>query len=500
MSMLTVTDLRVGAPLGGQGAEILHGVSFALEPGTRLGLIGESGSGKSMTALAIIGLLGAGLEASGSVRLGDRELLSLDDREMRRLRGKRIAMVFQEPMNALDPLMRVGKQLEFAIPPSSDATVDTLMELVSLDPALATRFPHELSGGQRQRVMIAMAMAGDPDVLICDEPTTALDATTEAGVLEVIDELVATRGTALLFISHDLHVVARLCPQVAVMRQGEIVETGATSTVLAAPQHPYTQALVDAARPGRAAAPAAADGPAAITIRDLSVAFGPVTALAGVNLRVARGQRLGVVGGSGSGKTTLLNIVAGLKSPTSGTVEVNGRVQMVFQDPQGSLNPRLPIWKTIAEGLPGRTPKARARELVGRVLGDVGIESAAMDRYPHEFSGGQRQRISIARAVIGEPDILLADEAVSALDVSVRAQILELLEQLADKYGLTLVFVTHDLPVIRRICSDVAVMASGRIVEAGPVSQVWDNPQHEYTKALLDAAHLAPPSEDKTGR
>lgn len=494
MAILAVDGLRVAT----RDAQLLHGISFALEPGTRLGLIGESGSGKSLTALAIMGLLGKGLTASGSIRLEETELIGLPDSQMRALRGKRIAMVFQEPMNALDPLMRVGKQLSFAIPSSSSATVTSMLELVALDPKLAKRFPHELSGGQRQRVMIAMAMAGDPDVLICDEPTTALDATTEAGVLDVIDELVAQRGTALLFISHDLNVIARLCPEVAVMRRGEIVETGHTATVLTAPKHEYTQTLVDAARPGPVAAQRATDG-TAIAIADVTKTFGPVTALADIDLTVARGQRVGIVGGSGSGKTTLLNLIAGLDQPTSGSVDVDGRVQMVFQDPQGSLNPRLPIWKIVAEGIPrdrtveGKT-KAAIKDSVARALTDVGIDPAAMNRYPHEFSGGQRQRISIARAVIGNPDILLADEAVSALDVSVRAQVLKLLEELADKYQLTLVFVTHDLPVIRQICSDVVVMDSGRIVESGTVATVWDNPQHDYTRSLLAAGNLAPES------
>lgn len=483
MSDLNVLNLRINAG----PTEVVRDVSFDLPAGQRLGIIGESGSGKSLTALAIMGLLDSGLKSAGSITLGDKELIGLRDRQMRALRGKRVAMVFQEPMNALDPLMKVGKQLGFAA--ESPSQVPGLLESVSLDASLANRFPHELSGGQRQRVMIAMAMASNPDVLICDEPTTALDATTESGILDVIDRVTTANGTSLLFITHDLSVMARICPTVLVMKDGAVVETGSTQDVLSNPQEDYTAALVAASLPG-APAPARPTGQPAIVVDNATRSFGAVTALKDFSLTVPTGQRLGIVGGSGSGKTTLLNLIAGLNSPSTGSVEVSGRAQMVFQDPQGSLNPRMQVGNIIAEGLPRGhgLSKKHIADKVHQALTDVGIDPSASRRYPHEFSGGQRQRISIARAIIGNPDILLADEAVSALDVSVRAQVLQLLEELVDGYGLTLVFVSHDLPVVRQLCDTLVVLHHGEVVEAGPTEQLWTNPQHAYTRELLTAA------------
>lgn len=464
--MLSVQDLCIRT-----GKETIVGpLSFSIEPGQRLGIIGESGSGKSLTALAIMGLLPKNLHAEGSIELGGRELVGLRDRQVRKLRGADMAMVFQEPMSALDPLMRVSKQLRYA-----GASAEALNE-VGLDPALASRFPHELSGGQRQRVMIAMAMARNPKLLICDEPTTALDATTQNGILDLIMELTQRHNTALLFISHDLRVIRRMCPETLVMQDGQIVESGAT---LDNPQHPYTKHLI-AASQSKPAATEPKLGEVVISLDHVTKAYGSTIALSDVSLEVRKGERIGVVGSSGSGKTTLLKLITGLEQPTSGSVQVEGRVQMVFQDPQGSLNPRMPIWKIVAEGSP--TPVTRAE--IAKVLAEVGIDEDALDRFPHEFSGGQRQRISIARAVIGNPDILLADEAVSALDVSVRAQVLELLERLVESYGLTLVFISHDLGVVKQVCSSLAVIYHGELVERG----VWSAPQHPYTESLLEAA------------
>lgn len=464
--MLSVQDLCIRT-----GKETIVGpLSFSIEPGQRLGIIGESGSGKSLTALAIMGLLPKNLHAEGSIELGGRELVGLRDRQVRKLRGADMAMVFQEPMSALDPLMRVSKQLCYA-----GASAEVLNE-VGLDAALASRFPHELSGGQRQRVMIAMAMARNPKLLICDEPTTALDATTQNGILDLIMELTQRHNTALLFISHDLRVIRRMCPETLVMQDGQIVESGAA---LDNPQHPYTKHLIAASQP-KPTAPEPKLGEVVISLDHVTKAYGSTTALSDVSLEVRKGERIGVVGSSGSGKTTLLKLITGLEQPTSGSVQVEGRVQMVFQDPQGSLNPRMPIWKTVAEGSP--TPVTRAE--IAKVLAEVGIDEDALDRFPHEFSGGQRQRISIARAVIGNPDILLADEAVSALDVSVRAQVLELLERLVESYGLTLVFISHDLGVVKQVCSSLTVIYHGELVERG----VWSAPQHPYTKSLLEAA------------
>ncbi len=489
--MLDVSDLTITAG----GRELVHPLSFSLAPGQRLGLIGESGSGKSLTALAILGLLGPGVDASGSIRLDGQELLGRPDRALRPLRGAVMAMIFQEPMSALDPLMRVGRQLDRAGAHPEEALTE-----VGLAPGLAQRYPHQLSGGQRQRVLIAMAMARRPRLLICDEPTTALDATTQDGILDLLEEVATQHGTALLFISHDLRVIARLCSEVMVLQAGQMVESGPTERILRTPQHPYTQRLVAAARPAPPALPgpqlsAGSAAAPAIELRGVERAFGGGAGVAGIDLAVARGERLGLVGGSGSGKSTLLRLIAGLDQPTGGQLRVDGRVQMVFQDPNGSLNPRLPVWKSVAEGLrtlpaADRPPRAERKDRAISALEQVGIPAAAAGRFPHEFSGGQRQRISIARAIIGRPDILLADEAVSALDVSVRTQVLALLEELVGELGLTLVFVTHDLAVMRQLCPTVAIISDGQLVEHGPTARVLAAPAHPYTRALVAAAQL----------
>ena len=393
--MLTVTDLRVG-PVGP--------FNFEIAPGERVGLVGDSGSGKSLTALAIMGLLPDNLKATGSIRFEGRELLGMRDRELRALP---LAMVFQEPMTALDPLMKVAEY---------------------------GRFPHQLSGGQRQRALIHMAMARKPKLLICDEPTTALDPLTQA---EILDEIsAATRDdTALLFISHDHAAVKRMCDRV--IHIGDI-----TTPNLSLPPTPTV-------------------GEPVITLENVTKTYRGVTALDDVSLKVREGERLGIIGGSGSGKSTLLKLLTGLTSPTSGTVSVTKPLHMVFQDPKSSLNPRMPVWKIVAEG--GGT-----REEAERVLHDVGIDH--VERYPHDFSGGQRQRISIARAVVGKPELLLADEAVSALDATSRAQVLELLQRVTK--DMTLVFVSHDMDVVKHLCPTVAVLQDGRIVDRGETGKV----------------------------
>ncbi|AJE33781.1 ABC transporter ATP-binding protein [Corynebacterium humireducens NBRC 106098 = DSM 45392] len=469
MTILSVTGLRVGDGL-------LDDITFTVGRGERVGLIGESGSGKSLTALSIMGLLPRGLSASGSVVLDGQELIGLPDRRIRPLRGRVMSMVFQEPMTALDPLMTVGKQVQEA---AHRSDVADLFEQVALDPARMNAYPHELSGGQRQRVLIAMALAQEPDLLICDEPTTALDVTVQDQILDLLDRLVDETGVSLLFITHDLGVINRMCRRVLVMSGGSVVEEGTTEQVLRAPEHPYTQRLIAASLPG-APAEVREVGPPVLTLSNVTREYGATKALDDVSLVVHRGERLGIVGGSGSGKTTLLRQLAGLDSPTSGTVRVDAGVQVVFQDPQSSLNPRLRVGRSVAEG---GGDHARVLE----VLAEVGLPPDAAERYPHQFSGGQRQRISIARAVAGRPEILLADEPVSALDVSVRAQVLELLDRLVDEYGLTLVFISHDLSVVREVCSTVAVMYRGRIVEHGPTEAVWADPQDEYTRSLLAA-------------
>lgn len=393
--MLTVKDLRIG-PVGP--------FSFEIAPGERVGLVGDSGSGKSLTALAIMGLLPENLEATGSIQFEGRELIGMGDKQLRSLP---LSMVFQEPMTALDPLMKVAEY---------------------------GRFPHQLSGGQRQRALIHMAMARNPKLLICDEPTTALDPLTQA---EILDEIAAatTGDTALLFISHDHAAVERMCDRV--IRIGEL-----TTPNLSAPPTPVL-------------------GEPVITLENVTKTYRGVAALDDVSLTVREGERLGIVGGSGSGKSTLLKLLTGLTEPTSGTVTVTKPLHMVFQDPKSSLNPRMPVWKIVAEG--GGT-----REEAEQILKEVGIDGA--ERYPRDFSGGQRQRISLARAVVGQPDILLADEAVSALDATSRAQVLELLQRVTK--GMTLVFVSHDMDVVKHLCPTVVVLQDGRIVDRGETSKV----------------------------
>lgn len=539
---LEVRDLRITASGGkkrrGQqdvaARELLHGINFSIPKGGRLGLIGESGSGKSLTALSIMGLLPEGLEASGQISIGDTHLdgeevsatslLGARTKVFEKLRGRKVAMIFQEPMTALNPLMRVGRQvaeiMEVHGRSHQEAATRTqeLFEEVGLGEEKLRSYPHELSGGQRQRVLIAMALANDPDVLICDEPTTALDVTVQKQILDLISALVARTDTALLFITHDLGVVAQMCEQVVVLHRGTQVEEGSVKEVLSNPQKEYTKKLVLASQPGAPAqlpeslnnaennTETAETKPLAVNARGLTRIYRrrrtlDFLALDNVDLHVPTGGRCGIVGGSGSGKSTLLKILGGLDKPDEGHVELFGTplsefsrkdlsqtVQLVFQDPASSLDPRMPIGLSIAEPLRGRgLNKQQRMARVAEVLTDVGLDPEMATRLPHEFSGGQRQRISIARALSVRPKILLADEPVSALDVSVRAQVLALLDRMAADYGLTLLFVSHDLAVVRELCTHVAVVNHGRIVEHGLTENIWQNPQDPYTQALLQA-------------
>lgn len=543
---LEVRDLRITASggkkrRGGQqdvaARELLHGINFSIPKGGRLGLIGESGSGKSLSALSIMGLLPEGLEASGQISIGDTHLdgeevratslLGARTKVFEKLRGRKVAMIFQEPMTALNPLMRVGRQvaeiMEVHGRSHQEAATRTqeLFEEVGLGEEKLRSYPHELSGGQRQRVLIAMALANDPDVLICDEPTTALDVTVQKQILDLISALVARTDTALLFITHDLGVVAQMCEQVVVLHRGTQVEEGSVKEVLSNPQKEYTKKLVLASQPGAPAqlpeslnntenntetAETAETKPLAVNARGLTRIYRrrrtlDFLALDNVDLHVPSGGRCGIVGGSGSGKSTLLKILGGLDKPDEGHVELFGTplsefsrkdlsqtVQLVFQDPASSLDPRMPIGLSIAEPLRGRgLTKQQRMARVAEVLTDVGLDPEMATRLPHEFSGGQRQRISIARALSVRPKILLADEPVSALDVSVRAQVLALLDRMAADYGLTLLFVSHDLAVVRELCTHVAVVNHGRIVEHGLTENIWQNPQDPYTQALLQA-------------
>jgi oligopeptide/dipeptide ABC transporter ATP-binding protein len=609
--MSAVIDVRdLGVRVG--ETDLVSDVTFSIGRGERVGLIGESGSGKSLTGLSLIGLLPEELVASGSVCLPDADLdvLGASDSALSRVRGKDVAMVFQEPMTALNPTMRVGDQVAEAllihrtVTDRSEArsrAEDLLGQVRLPDPAETARaYPHQLSGGQRQRVVLAIALANDPALLICDEPTTALDVTVQALVLDLIVQGVEARDAALLLITHDLSVVATACERVLVMYGGRIVEAGPVEEVFRRPRHRYTEGLVAASdfassrrrrlrtipgsvpaagefpdgcvfrnrcafatdvcavRPawsgpdpslgyacrhpaGEArttASPAAFSesvrpvdrtdenavqsptgerrgeaGVPVIVVEDLVRDYrrprtsltrpGPVVhALRGVSFQVAAGERFGIVGESGCGKSTLLRLLAGLDRPTAGRIVVEGtdiaplperrlrflrdRLQMVFQDPMSSLDPRMRVRDIVAEPLVAqgiRAPDERVVEL----LAEVGMPAAAVERYPHQFSGGQRQRISIARALAPSPGLLLADEPVSALDVSVRAQVLNLISDLVDELELTLVFVSHDLSVVRHLCDRVAVMNAGEIVETGPVEQVWRDPQHHYTQRLLAA-------------
>ena len=569
-ALLDVEALSIRSP----HRTLVEGISLRLARGERVGLIGESGSGKSLTAAALTGLLPEGIGATGSVRLAgvDHDLVGASDRQLSRIRGRRIGMVFQEPLSALNPLMRVGAQVAEVLTqhrtvPGRSAARDravVLLDAVQLpDPASAAKaYPHQLSGGQRQRVLLAMALANDPDLLICDEPTTALDVSVQRRMLELIAQGVHTRGSGLLFITHDLAVAASICDRILVMREGRIVEQGSTEEVFSRPAHPYTRGLLAASdleatdSAGRlytvssaaayvpaaertelptavepsaalptvveptAVARQAADAAAGSLIRVSGLcrtyrgsrrspfrAPAEIQALRDVSFEVSAGQRFGVVGESGSGKSTLLRILAGLDQPTSGSVRVAGnevsgsseakllalrsQLQIVFQDPMGSLNPRMRVRDIVAEPLlgPGRPVHARHHAArVAEMLDAVGLPAEAGARFPHQFSGGQRQRIAIARALICEPRILVADEPVSALDVSVRAQVLNLLSDLVDRYALTLVFVSHDLGVVRHLCDTVAVMHQGRIVESGPTEQIYTAPAHPYTQALVSSS------------
>lgn len=551
-------------------------LSFRIERGERVGLIGESGSGKSLTSLAVMGLLPESLTAAGRVTVGDvdRNIVGLGENEAARLRGAHMAMVFQEPMTALNPLMRVGRQIAESMlihrtqptRAAADRRVLELMADVGLpNPAETARaYPHQLSGGQRQRVVLAIALANDPELLVCDEPTTALDVTVQRQVLNLVLETVSRRSTGLLFITHDLAVVGETCERVLVMNRGVVVEEGPIDRVFTRPEHPYTRGLLAASdldatdpagrlftvataggyMPGRSvdrqtagaveadaaaaahAAPAAPVAPAAAAPvvlaedltkqyrRDRTSLLAPaqtVDALRGVSFRVDAGQRFGIVGESGSGKSTLLRILSGLDEPTSGTIDVVGRrlngarhadlaelrrnLQIVFQDPMASLDPRMRIGDIIAEPLLNRAnlqggtavSKRERADLVAEMLHAVGLPADSVERFPHQFSGGQRQRISIARALVCRPRILVADEPVSALDVSVRAQVLNLLSDLVDEYDLTLVFVSHDLGVVRYLCDRVAVMQRGRIVEQGETRAIYEHPADPYTRSLIEA-------------
>jgi len=509
---------------------VVDDVSFAIQPGEKFALVGESGSGKSITALSVLRLADAAV-TTGSIRFDGEDLMAKSEPQMRAIRGGRIGMIFQEPMTALNPLFTVGNQIGEML---------TLHEGLSKSAARARAigllartgipepeqrvdvYPHQLSGGQRQRAMIAMALACKPRLLICDEPTTALDVTIQAQILALLDELQAEMGMALLFITHDLNLVRRFTHRIGVMERGRLVEVGATPAVFASPQHGYTRKLL-ASRPRRVVEAVPADAPVLVQGDGVGVSFTfregwfgkrQFQAVKGATLSLRRGETLGIVGESGSGKTTLGMALLALQPISAGSIRMAGeridnadrtrlrgmrrRMQVVFQDPFASLSPRMTIGQIVGEGLALHRPelsKAERERLVLEMLDEVGLSerqgvAGVLQRYPHEFSGGQRQRIAIARAVVLRPEVLVLDEPTSALDVSVQQQVLELLSALQRHYGMSYIFISHDLALVRAMSHRVMVMKDGDVVEEGEAEALFAAPQQTYTKELLAAAHL----------
>ena len=524
--LLSIRDLSVAFRQGERELLAVDRVSFDILPGETVALVGESGSGKSVTALSILKLLpGSARHPSGSIRFKGRELLKLSEREIRHVRGNDITIVFQEPMTSLNPLHTVERQIAEVLElhagvtgPAARARVIELLAQVGIpDPELRlASYPHQLSGGQRQRVMIALALANEPDLLIADEPTTALDVTVQAQIIKLIKDLQARLGMAVLFITHDLGIVRKIAERVCVMRQGRIVEQGAVADVFADPRHPYTRELI-AAEPKPDPAPLQPGAPAVIRTDDLKVWFpvrrgflrrtvGHIKAVDGVSIEVRKGETLGVVGESGSGKTTLglaiLRLISsqgpivfmgkplqGLKF--KGMLPFRRDMQIVFQDPYGSLSPRMSLSDIIEEGLwvhHPRMPTAEREERVMRALVEVGLDPETRFRYPHEFSGGQRQRIAVARTLVLEPNFIVLDEPTSALDMLIQAQIVDLLRALQKRRELTYLFISHDLRVVAALASRVVVMRHGKVVEEGPAAELFAQPKTDYTRALFAAA------------
>ena len=523
-TVLDLRDLCVRFRQDGRIIDAVNGVSFSVGRGETVALVGESGSGKSVTALATVSLLPDSAMVTGSVRYNGAEMVGAAEPDLRRVRGNDISFIFQEPMTSLNPLHTIRTQLGESLALHQGLTGDAarariigLLQKVGIREAESRldAYPHQLSGGQRQRVMIAMALANGPDLLIADEPTTALDVTIQAQILELLADLKRTEGLSLLFITHDLGVVRRIADRVCVMQGGAIVEQGPTAQIFGAPRHPYTQKLL-AAQPAGRPDPVAADAPEIVRTEGLRVWFpihrgflrrtvGHVKAVNNATLSVRAGETLGIVGESGSGKTTLALAILRL-IPSTGPVVFLGRdlqsrhgkdlrdlrrnLQIVFQDPFGSLSPRMTVQQIIAEGLGvhGVEPGRDKRQMVADIMTEVGLDPAAMGRYPHEFSGGQRQRVAIARAMILRPKLVVLDEPTSALDMTVQVQIVDLLRALQRKWGLAYLFISHDLRVVRALAHKVIVMKDGDVVEAGVGAQVFEDPQHAYTRALLAAA------------
>ncbi|TCO57978.1 ABC transporter ATP-binding protein [Actinocrispum wychmicini] len=499
-------------------------VSFAVRKGEVVAVVGESGSGKSVTAMSALGLLPRNAWSEGGIRLADNEILDLDNRRMRALRGNEIAMIFQEPMTALSPVHTIGWQLDEAVKLHQNlskekrtARVKELLTLVGLDrpEARMKQYPHELSGGMRQRVMIAMAISCDPKVIIADEPTTALDVTVQAEILDLLRELRDRLGTAIVLITHSMGVVADLADRVVVMYEGRLVEQGDVDDVLLRPSHEYTRRLLKAVPRLGSGTRQAKDTEPVLRVRDLVVSFGGHRAVDEVTFQIGKGEVLGLVGESGSGKTTVGRCAVGLQKPTAGRIELFGndiakmsarvlkpvraRIGMIFQDPASSLDPRMTVAECVAEPLVLHKAHNRT-DRVSELLDAVELGNALRDRYPHELSGGQRQRVSIARALALNPDLLIADEPTSALDVSVQASILELFLDLQERFEFSCLFISHDLAVVDMLANRVAVMHKGRVVEQGSRADVFGAPQEDYTQKLLSAAPVPDPAEQRERR
>ncbi|GIT89768.1 peptide ABC transporter ATPase [Jannaschia pagri] len=524
MTLLTVRDLRISFRQDGARSEAVKGISFSVERGETVALVGESGSGKSVSALSTVSLLPDSAEVSGSITYDGTEMVGAPEKDLRRVRGNDISFIFQEPMTSLNPLHTIEKQLSESLllhqglaGAAARARILDLLGKVGIVDAerRLTAYPHELSGGQRQRVMIAMALANGPELLIADEPTTALDVTIQAQILELLAELKASEGMSMLFITHDLGIVRRFADRVCVMQHGQIVEAGPVAEIFDAPQHPYTQTLLAAEPTGMPEPVPGAATPVART-ENLKVWFpiktgllkrtaGYVKAVNDASLAVRTGETVGIVGESGSGKTTLalaiMRLIASEGGITFDGKRIDGlksgalrplrqEMQIVFQDPYGSLSPRMTVAEIVAEGLRlHNTGDDRpVRDQVAAMLAETGIDPASMDRYPHEFSGGQRQRIAIARAMILRPKLVVLDEPTSALDQTVQVQIVDLLRDLQKRYGLAYLFISHDLRVVRALSHKVMVMKRGDVIEQGDAEQIFDAPKDPYTKALMAAA------------
>ena len=524
MTVLDVRDLWVKFSQDGSKIDAVKGVSFDVGRGEVVALVGESGSGKSVTALSTVSLLSANAEVGGSVLYEGREMIGASEQSLQSLRGNDISFIFQEPMTSLNPLHTIEKQLmeslalhQGLVGEKAKQRVIHLLERVGISNAKdrLNAYPHQLSGGQRQRVMIAMALANGPKLLVADEPTTALDVTIQAQILDLLDDLKRDEGMSMLFITHDLGIVGQIADRVCVMQNGLIVETGETSDIFANPKHPYTQKLLNAHSTGAPEA-ISPDSPVVAETEHAKVWFpiqrgflkrtvGHVKAVNDATLRIRAGETVGIVGESGSGKSTLAMAMMRLIS-SEGKISFEGRdlnrlrtkdlrslrsdMQIVFQDPYGSLSPRMTCAQIIAEGLEvhGAPAGQQHEELVRDILVEVGLDPAMMHRYPHEFSGGQRQRIAIARAMVLRPKFVVLDEPTSALDMTVQVQIVDLLRDLQKKYGLAYLFISHDLKVVRAMSHYVLVMKDGDIVEEGPVDRIFEAPQNAYTRKLMHAA------------